>query len=77
MPMAKTNPNRVKLFRLKPINAITAKVPTTATGTAISGISVERQFCKKTSTTKATSTMASNNVSKTWLIDSLMKGVVS
>ncbi len=45
--------------------AMTANVPTTATGTAISGIRVERQFCKNTSTTTATSTMASNSVSNT------------
>ena len=77
MPMASTRPNSVRLFRLKPIAAMTAKVPTTATGTAISGISADRQFCRKTSTTTATRTMASNSVSKTSLIDSLMNGVVS
>ena len=77
MPMASTRPNSVRLFRLKPIAAMTAKVPTTATGTAISGISDDRQFCKKISTTTATSSTASNSVSKTSLIDSLMNGVVS
>ncbi len=56
---------------------MTAKVPTTATGTATSGISDDRQFCRKTSTTTATSTTASNSVSNTWLIDSVMNGVVS
>ena len=56
---------------------MTAKVPMMATGTAISGISADRQFCRNTSTTTATSTMASNSVSKTSLIDSLMNGVVS
>src|SRR5262249_61512400 len=40
MPMANTSPNSDKLFRLKPKAAMAAKVPTTATGTAISGISV-------------------------------------
>ena len=34
--------------------AMTAKVPMMATGTATSGMSVERQFCRNTSTTMAT-----------------------
>ena len=37
MPMASTRPNSVRLFRLKPNAAMTANVPTIATGTAISG----------------------------------------
>ena len=56
---------------------MTANVPTTATGTAISGMIADRQFCKNTSTTMATSTTASRNVLKTSLIDSSMNGVVS
>ena len=77
MPIASTRPNSVRLFRLKPSAAMTANVPMMATGTATSGISDDRQFCKKTSTTTATSTMASISVSNTSLIDSLMNGVVS
>ena len=77
MPMANTRPNSVKLFRLNPIAAMTANVPTTATGTATSGISAERQFWRNTSTTTATRTTASKSVSKTSRIDSLMNGVVS
>ena len=77
MPIASTRPNRVKLLRPKPIAAITAKVPITATGTATSGISDDRQFWRNTSTTTATRTTASNSVSKTSRIDSVMKGVVS
>ena len=42
--------------------AITANVPTMATGTAISGISAARQFCRKTSTTSATRMTASRRV---------------
>ena len=53
MPMASTRPNSEMLFRLKPTAAMTAKVPMMATGTAISGISAARQFCRKTSTTMA------------------------
>ena len=56
---------------------MTAKVPTMATGTAISGISVARQFCRNTSTTMATRMIASRRVLKTSLTDSRMNGVVS
>ena len=38
MPIASTRPNSVRLFRLKPTAAMTAKVPTMATGTATSGM---------------------------------------
>ena len=47
MPMASTRPNSDRLLRLKPNPSITANVPTIATGTAISGMSVARQDCKK------------------------------
>ena len=77
MPMASTRPNSVRLLRLKPIAAMTAKVPTMATGTATSGISADRQFCRNSSTTTATRMTASSSVLKTSLIDSLMNGVVS
>ena len=77
MPMASTSPNSEMLFRLKPTAAMTANVPTMATGTATSGISAARQFCRKTSTTSATSTTASNSVRTTSATDSRMKGVVS
>ena len=67
MPIASTRPKSVKLFSEKPAAAMTAKVPMMATGTAISGMSAERQFCKKSSTTSATSTMASRRVLTTSL----------
>jgi hypothetical protein len=54
-----------------------AKVPTTATGTANSGITAARQSPKKTRMTKATRTTASSRVRNTSLIDSSMKGEVS
>ncbi len=57
--------------------SMTAKVPTMATGTAISGMMAERQFCKNSSTTTATRMMASRSVLNTSLIDSLVYGVVS
>ena len=72
MPIASTSPNSDSVLRLKPITAIAAKVPMIATGTATSGISAERQFCRNTSTTTATSSTASRSVRKTSLIDSLM-----
>ncbi len=57
--------------------AITAKVPMMATGTATRGMMADRQFCRNSSTTKATRITASRSVLKTSLIDSVMKGVVS
>ena len=77
MPMASTKPNSEMLFRLKPTTAITAKVPTMATGTATMGISTVRQFCKKTNTTSPTNSTASSKVSTTSAIDSRTKGVMS
>lgn len=77
MPIANTRPKRETLFRLKPIASITANVPTMATGTAIIGIRVARQLCRKTSTTMPTSTTASSSVRTTSRTDSRMNGVVS
>ena len=57
--------------------AIAAKVPTIATGTAISGMTVARQFCRNSSTTRATNRIASRSVLSTSRIDSVMNGVVS
>ncbi len=54
IPIASTSPKSDRVFRLKPNAAIAANVPTMATGTAISGISGERQFWRKTMTTSAT-----------------------
>ena len=65
------------LLRLNPKRAITAKVPTSETGTASSGMSTERQLCRNTSTTSVTSAIASSSVFLTSWIDSSMKGVVS
>ena len=65
MPMASTRPNSVRLFRLNPIAAMTPKVPMIATGTAISGITADRQFWRNKSTTIATRITASRSVLKT------------
>ena len=77
MPIASTNPKRVKLFSEKPITSITANVPTMPTGTAIKGMIADRQFCRNTRTTSATKTTESSSVLNTSLIDSRMNGVVS
>ena len=45
---ASTRPNSVRLFRLKPTAAMTANVPTIATGTATSGMIADRQFWRNT-----------------------------
>ena len=44
MPIASTSPKSVRLLSENPIAAMTAKVPMMATGTAISGMSADRQF---------------------------------
>ncbi len=77
MPIASTRPKSVRLFRLKPRAAITANVPTMATGTATSGMIADRQFCRNSRTTKATRMIASRKVLNTSLTDSVMNGVVS
>ena len=77
IPIASTSPKSERLLRLKPRAAMKANVPTIATGTATSGISVARQFCRKRSTTRATRMIASRSVLSTSAFDSSMKGVVS
>ena len=77
IPIASTSPKSESVLRLKPMAAMAAKVPTIATGTAMSGMSVARQFCRKSSTTRATSRIASRSVFTTSKIDSVMNGVVS
>ena len=77
IPIASTRPKSERLLRLKPNAAMNTNVPTIATGTATSGISVARQFCRNRSTTRATSRIASRSVLSTSAFDSSMKGVVS
>ena len=77
MPMASTRPKSVRLLRLKCIAAMTPNVPTIATGTAIRGISADRQFCKKSKTTKATRITASRSALTTSSMHSRVYGVVS
>ena len=76
-PMAKTNANKVKVLILIPSTYRMASVPKITTGTVMVGISVARQFCKKTNMTTITKSTASNSVLTTSLIDSCTKGVLS
>ena len=77
MPIASTRPNSVSRLTVKPRTRMPKKAPMTETGTASTGMSVARQFCKNTNTTSVTSTSAANSVFTTSVIDAVMKGVVS
>src|SRR5664280_1511223 len=68
MPMASTRPNMLVMLMENPSRGNRANVPTMATGTVSSGMSVARQFCRKRKTTTMTSPVASNKV----IITSLM-----
>ena len=62
IPMAKTRAKSVIKFKENPNICINKNVPTSETGTAMAGIKVERQSCKKIKTTNITSNSASINV---------------
>ena len=62
MPMASTRPSSESTLIEKPSSGKKMNAPTSDTGTVISGISVARQFCRKTKTTMMTSATASNSV---------------
>ncbi len=61
-PMARTRPNSESVFTEKPSIGNSANVPINETGTAISGIKVARQLCRKRKTTTATSRTVSRRV---------------
>ncbi len=70
--------NIVSVLMPKPKAASTAKVPSSTTGTASVGISVARRFCRNSSITRKTSTIASSSVITT-LVDRVLhegRGVV-
>ena len=69
MPIASTSPNRDRLFSENCAAFITAKVPTSETGIATSGMIALRQLCRKMITTSATSPSAMNSVLFTSSID--------
>ncbi len=76
-PMARTMPNMVRVLMVKPAACSTAKAPSSTTGTAMVGIRVARQSCRKTNITTTTSRMASTRVLMTSEIEMRMKGVES
>src|SRR5512145_2940444 len=77
MPIASTSPNRLSALMEKPNRCIIAKVPTTETGTASSGMMDARQVCRNRITTSTTSSTASSSVVTTDLMDSRTNSVVS
>src|SRR5687768_17555949 len=77
MPIASTSPKSDRLLSENPSMLMTTNVPISETGTAIIGMSVARQFWRKTSTTMNTSTNASISVWYTLVIDSSTNTVVS
>ena len=76
-PMASTSPKRERVLMENPSMGNTAKVPIRETGTAIRGMRVALQFCRKRKTTRMTSTMASTRVVAISLIPSVTGSVVS
>ncbi len=65
IPVARTTPNRVRIFMVKPKRYITKKVPINEMGMAIIGIKVVRQFRRKIKITRTTSINARRMVSST------------
>lgn len=77
IPMAKTNPKRVRVFMEKPSTSIPAKAPMIETGTARHGINVALKFFKNKRTTKKTKMKASTRVFMTSFMEFCMKRLVS
>ena len=77
MPMASTSASSETVLAEKPSASITAKVPISDTGTAISGMSVARQLPRNRKTTITTRMKASTSVCITSSMLSLTKAVVS
>ncbi len=76
-PMASTSPSSDSVLIEKPKSGNSANVPTSDTGTASSGMRVARHPCRKTKTTRRTSTTASPSVFTISLIPSRTASVVS
>ena len=60
-----------------PNTASTPKVPSSTTGTAMAGISVARQLCRKRYITSTTSAIASISVTTTSWMERRMNSVLS
>ena len=76
-PIASTSPNSDSVLIENPSSGNTANVPTSDTGTASSGISVARNPCRNTNTTRITSPSASNSVLTISSIPAVTASVVS
>ena len=74
---ATTRPSRLSVLIVKPNTAIAANAPISETGTAMVGISVLRQFCRKTKITSSTSPTACSMVLMTSVIEARTNMVVS
>ncbi len=77
MPIASTSAKSVSVFMVKPSAHSPAKAPMSETGTAIIGMIVARQVCRKTNTTASTRSAASKMVTLTSWMDASTKRVVS
>jgi len=77
MPMASTSANSVIRLIDSPKAFMKMKAPTSDTGTARVGISVERQSPRNTNTTTATSRKASISVWTTFSIEASRKSETS
>ena len=77
MPIARTRPSSESTLIEKPSSGKKMNAPTSDTGTVSSGISVARQFCRKTNTTMITRTTASKSVVMISLMPSSTGSVVS
>src|SRR3954466_3176452 len=77
MPIAMTIANSVSTLIEKPSSQRPRQAPASAIGTTIVGMSVARQFWRKTNITRKTRIIASISVSTTDLTDALTKGVES
>ncbi len=62
IPIDSTRPNNDKVLSEKPIRCMTAKVPISDTGTAMSGMIDARQLRRNSTTTMTTRMIASNSV---------------
>jgi hypothetical protein len=76
-PIASTMANMVSTLIEYPKACSTPNVPSNTTGTAMVGMKVARMFCRNSSITKNTKTIASSNVLTTSLIEMRTNGVVS
>jgi hypothetical protein len=76
-PIASTKPNSESVLMENPSSGKKANVPISETGTAISGMSVARQFWRKRNTTRMTRIIASQSVDPISFMPSVTGRLVS